>query len=255
MMEVMTGEARARSRVLTEARGVAGSVLFARSHGRRRLGDSLIGHIFSFLGRGDLSRLQDVCTLFRRCARQTQLTAFTAAEMVCYYTRRTLREGILGFGLNLEYYPGKRDNVRKLAYVSTKLELLSNYAYQVAGQRTSAYKQPFTHWLPLYLHPCHGETTRYRTLLKQALAAICNAEDVTPGAQEARGPEARWARYAEAWQSPEQIKRAKAAKAALEAKEAARRAAMPTHTKFDPSQALTVILKLLNTMVVNVMKV
>lgn len=35
----------------------------------------------------------------------------------------------------LQYDPGKRDNGRMLAYVSTKLVLLSNYAFQ-------AYKQP-----------------------------------------------------------------------------------------------------------------
>jgi len=59
----------------------------------------------------------------------------------------------------------------KLAYITTTFDLVSHLAFQEEKVRKASYKEPFSHWLPLYINKEHG--ARAVNLAKQAMAKIC----------------------------------------------------------------------------------
>jgi len=122
-------------------------------------------------------------------------------------TQASYSEEVLGVGVNLEHYDGQRDNPDKLAYVHTTLDLIGETAVGHLKVRKNVWKLPFTHWIPLYLDPTHGETSRFRDLLKASLGSICGSRE--------RGQ---------------------------------------AHVEFSPDMALTLFLKMMNTLVVSMMK-
>ena len=86
---------------------------------------------------------------------------------------------VLGVGVNLEYYPGGEGVHDELAYIETTLDLLGVAAFMELGVRRSVWKLPFTHWLPLYIHPSHGERAEFREQLQFRLAQICHPRQHT----------------------------------------------------------------------------
>jgi hypothetical protein len=69
-------------------------------------------------------------------------------------------------GLNLE---NKLNG--KLAYITTTFDLVSYTGFMKEKVRKAVYKEPFTHWLPLYINREHGE--RAIPLATEAMAKIC----------------------------------------------------------------------------------
>lgn len=108
---------------------------------------------------------------------------------MCFHTKLHFVEDVLGVGLNLE---SKLNG--KLAYITTTFDLVSYQAFTTEKVNTHAththththtcihsslpqirkasYKEPFTHWLPLYINPAHG--ARALPLVQESMAKICN---------------------------------------------------------------------------------
>jgi len=92
-------------------------------------------------------------------------TEFLKNDLVCFHSRVTFEEEMLGVGLNLEYYPNNGD----LSNISPNLDLISENAFHFEKIRAGVWRQPFTHWLPLYLSARHaGNLERH----EQAIAEI-----------------------------------------------------------------------------------
>eukprot|EP00397_Hematodinium_sp_SG-2012_P040339 GEMP01044178.1.p1 GENE.GEMP01044178.1~~GEMP01044178.1.p1 ORF type:complete len:558 (+),score=167.17 GEMP01044178.1:28-1674(+) len=79
----------------------------------------------------------------------------------CYYTTKTAQEDILGFGVRIE---------RRM--VKTEGEIISWEAYDAEKVRVTAYKKAFTHFIPCYISPAHGDTARWRDVLANCLQSI-----------------------------------------------------------------------------------
>eukprot|EP00698_Gefionella_okellyi_P004284 TRINITY_DN13973_c0_g1_i1.p1 TRINITY_DN13973_c0_g1~~TRINITY_DN13973_c0_g1_i1.p1 ORF type:complete len:588 (-),score=116.47 TRINITY_DN13973_c0_g1_i1:46-1809(-) len=117
------------------------------------------------------------------------------SELVCYHSKHSYKEAVLGYGIEVT-----TDRGGVMRELSSPCEYLSHEAFHSDGVRHSVTKKPFQQWLPLYIDSEHYK--RAQQPLQQALSRICTG-------------------------SPD---------------------------KFQPSQALQVFPKLLNSMVVAVMK-
>lgn len=73
-------------------------------------------------------------------------------ETICFHTKLSFEEDILGYGVNLEY-----DKNGKLFGISSPLDLISRTAYNDLYIRKSVWRHDFTHWIPLYINPKHGK--------------------------------------------------------------------------------------------------
>ena len=134
----------------------------------------------SFLSTAQVSRVSQVSTDFHKVAEsgilwrelfskhypKSKLTAGNIAdwkyvfmrevdhivdELVCYHTKHTFEEDVLGIPINFSVNP----KTEKVDYVSSSLDILSLTAFNKHQVRISPYKQPFTHFLPLYISEDH----------------------------------------------------------------------------------------------------
>jgi hypothetical protein len=90
-------------------------------------------------------------------------------ELLCFHSKRTHREDVLGFPINIKLYPRRDDrlqhpphqranissdssnNNNNIESISSTLDLLSYHSFKLESVRRSVWKEPFTHWLPAYL--------------------------------------------------------------------------------------------------------
>lgn len=72
-------------------------------------------------------------------------------EIVCFHTKETLFEAVLGFGVTAQYYPGSA----KLKAMQLVLDFVSLHAFEELGVRQGAFRAPFADILPLALTPGH----------------------------------------------------------------------------------------------------
>jgi len=83
-------------------------------------------------------------------------------ELICFHTKRTFEEDILGFGVNVS-----RDGRR----ITTSMDVISRTAYFEDGVRHSVMGEPFEHWLPLYINDEHAQ--RAMPYFENALSVLC----------------------------------------------------------------------------------
>ena len=77
-------------------------------------------------------------------------------ELTCFFSKRTVDEDVLGYGIALEHYPSRHnDDVPRIAYAHVSLDLLSLTSYGQEKVRESAFKEKFTHWMPLVIDAQH----------------------------------------------------------------------------------------------------
>ena len=74
-------------------------------------------------------------------------------ELLCYFTKSTLKETTLGIGISLK----KSVTTTEIKYVNPTLDLISMRAFTKLKIRTSLDATKYTHWLPLYF----GEDEEY----------------------------------------------------------------------------------------------
>ncbi|KAH3758226.1 Ubiquitinconjugating enzyme subfamily protein [Pelomyxa schiedti] len=122
--------------------------------------------IFRYLSPIDITRLGMTCKFFHKLSADGVSYVWERNELVCFHSKRTYLEDTLGVGLNLE---NKLNG--KLAYITTTFDLLSYDAFMLEKVRMAAYREPFTHWLPLYINKRHA--VQAVPLAKEAMGKIC----------------------------------------------------------------------------------
>lgn len=75
-------------------------------------------------------------------------------ETLCYHRKLGIHEDILGFGIKINYHPYIHD---KIDTIVSPLEILSISAFKEDKVRKSVWRDTFEYWMPLYIHPTHGE--------------------------------------------------------------------------------------------------
>ena len=117
-------------------------------------------------------------------------------ELCCFHTKQPLgtrrrhhstdRDGdcdakidVLGLPLRVTYNP----KTRELDYVYSSMDLLSASAFYDEGVRRSAWGEPFTHFLPLYLDAEHWEAAL--PMLRDTVRQLCTPSPSWRGAAEA----------------------------------------------------------------------
>jgi len=117
------------------------------------LPDDINDVIFQFGSRSDLHRLRTCCKLFERIIDNKTGLRFEIEELKCFHSKKTFRDEILGFGVKVERYP----NTNHICNIEPKLDLLSATSYSGYTVRMSVWKEPFSHWLPVYINKEHGQ--------------------------------------------------------------------------------------------------
>lgn len=92
-------------------------------------------------------------------------------ELICFHSKRTFEEDILGFGLRVDRH-GKK--------IQTSMDLLSRTAFFEDGVRRSVLGEPFELWFPLYINDEHAQ--RALPFLQNTLSCLCFGRigDFTP---------------------------------------------------------------------------
>ena len=132
------------------------------------LPDDLNDYIFGCLERGDLHRLRKCCTLFCRIIDNRSSLRFEVEELRCFHSKKTFRSEVLGFGVKVERYP----NSSMICDIDPKLDLLSATSYSAHTVRMNVWKEPFGHWLPVYINKEHG--ARSIPWIKRSICEILN---------------------------------------------------------------------------------
>eukprot|EP01132_Coremiostelium_polycephalum_P000614 gene614-763_t len=96
------------------------------------------------------------------------------SELICFHTRVSYKEDILGIGISSTT---KKNKPRKIDEIKSTLDLLSKTAFN-QGVRNSVLKEQFTHWLPLYFNPQHGENAW--VYLEASLSDMFNSKKFYP---------------------------------------------------------------------------
>jgi ubiquitin-protein ligase len=194
------------------------------------------------------------CRLFAQVVGQGRVVANTVSELVCYHSKVPFAEDTLGVGINLEHYPVDKGSyhknpVAKLAYAHASLDLVSYGAFHHQKVRQNVMKEPFNYWLPLYLNASHG--ARSITEAKESITIMCTPEwahdeELVRKRREAKDDRRR--RFCPKYGL--RIKQGERnAELAMTAAAAGRGA-----LEFKPEMVLDVLPKLMNTMVVSMMK-
>ena len=92
-------------------------------------------------------------------------------DFTCFYSKRTVDEDIIGYGVALEHYPPRTgDEQPRLAYVHASLEYLSLTSFGQEKVRQTAFKESFSHWVPLVIDSEHW--TKSRVIAKECIAMM-----------------------------------------------------------------------------------
>lgn len=116
---------------------------------------------------------------------------FERKETICFHSKRTWEEDVLGVGITIDRHP----KTGTIQYITTRLDLISHTAFYKEGVRQSVWqvyfyrkkretfslilkkknlKEPFTHWIPLYINSSHWR--RARKYLESSLVTIYNSD-------------------------------------------------------------------------------
>jgi len=130
----------------------------------------LLKEILTLLPSGaDSARAQNVCQLWRQVGLAAGLRE--KFEPVCFFTKFSTREAVLGLGLNVLY---RADG--SISQVDCALDPVSHHAFSLEKVREGLWREEFNHFLPLVLDGDHA--SRAKPLLERCIARIV----VGPGA-------------------------------------------------------------------------
>jgi len=116
----------------------------------------------------DMEEYKHLFSEKKEAAKSEDMEALAAkSDLVCFFTRGTFEEDVLGYGISYS----KNLRTGAIKSIQSPLDLISLRAYMNHGLRTSSYNEKFTHFLPIYINPKHGEKAMY--LAERALSIIC----------------------------------------------------------------------------------
>ncbi|ELR11964.1 Ubiquitinconjugating enzyme subfamily protein [Acanthamoeba castellanii str. Neff] len=81
-------------------------------------------------------------------------------SVICFHSKRTHEEDVLGVGISLEHFPGQA----RIKAINTSLDVLSLRAFTQDRVRLSVWKEPFRLFLPLVIGPDHFGRAREHIL-------------------------------------------------------------------------------------------
>lgn len=129
-------------------------------------------HILEYLqSRKDIISAVKACSSFASIIREYALLE-RLESVICFYSKRTMDEDILGVGVTPEYYP---HDTSKVKAIHTSLDILSLGAFSNDHVRLSVWKKPFNAFLPLVLSPNHFR--RARQLILSSLANLAGSDN------------------------------------------------------------------------------
>lgn len=73
------------------------------------------------------------------------------SDLVCFHTKLTFEEDVLGIPIQYTVNPKTSD----IDYIYSSMDLLSSQAFFQDKVRKTIWKEPFTHWLPLFITKDH----------------------------------------------------------------------------------------------------
>ena len=117
-----------------------------------------------------LQKIEDLSAALRTCKRIRDVgrkySIWIRRELLCFYNRKTFHEDILGIGLYVERHKGQD----KLKTLSSPLDLISRTAFLEDELRESAWQEKVHYWLPIPIHERHAKQAM--PLVKSILVAL-----------------------------------------------------------------------------------
>jgi hypothetical protein len=90
-------------------------------------------------------------------------------SLACWHTKQRFQDCVLGLPIDFTVNP----KTKRTDYIQSSFDLLSHGAFAIDGVRRNVYREPFTHWLPMYLSEDHW--LRGRKLLQVCVVQLLNA--------------------------------------------------------------------------------
>lgn len=116
----------------------------------------ILFEIFSFLSPQELIKVSEVNRQWKKISSHSYLNE--ARETLCFHTKKTFEEDVIGFGINVEKRVHKYNGKTSITMIiSTPLDFICKSAFYEEGVRLGVYKDNFTHWLPLYINNEHAQ--------------------------------------------------------------------------------------------------
>lgn len=140
---------------------------FAEHRSLRLVPDDVFHTICGFLPMGTNEALARMSPRFERIIGTGVDTHRIRSELVCFHSKYTYLQDILGLGMNVERYEWNKTAGALIKHIHPTLDLLGAAAYFHRNQREGVWKEKLTHWLPLYICASHG-----RRSLPQAVRQI-----------------------------------------------------------------------------------
>jgi ubiquitin-protein ligase len=117
------------------------------------LSQDVISHsIFAFLNEIDLQKCQKVSLLWKRYAEESARRRDFGQTTTCFHTKKSCKETVLGVGVNLRKNPYSG----ALQYADSPLDTISWSAFSQENIRKGVWREPFTHFLPLFINKTHA---------------------------------------------------------------------------------------------------
>jgi hypothetical protein len=119
-------------------------------------------HILQYLGsRKDLLAAANASGVLGVVVREYCLLDLREG-VICFHSKRTHEEDVLGVGIRVETFPGQHP--ARIKAIHTSLDVLSLRAFDEENVRLSVWKEPFDMFLPLVISPEHFGRARQRVL-------------------------------------------------------------------------------------------
>jgi len=113
------------------------------------LPEEVLINILSYLQHIDCVRAAGASNVLKNVSTSPQI--LIGREMLCFHSKVSYQEDILGVGINMDYTP-----LKVLQSITTPMDLVSQSAFQ-SGLRKGVWNHPFKYWIPLYINKSHGD--------------------------------------------------------------------------------------------------
>ena len=125
---------------------------------------SIFLKIFKYLEYEDIVKISSLSPEYKNLCNDPIITI--KREFICFYTKETFEDTILGYGINVNFYKGN-DTIKNITPV---LDLLSFESFNKNEIRHSVWNDEFRFWLPININLCH--VTKSRKIIEQNIADI-----------------------------------------------------------------------------------
>jgi ubiquitin-protein ligase len=130
----------------------------------RELKNPIFLKIFTYLDYEDIFKIASLCPEYAILCDDPVITI--KREFICFYTKESFEDTILGYGINVNFYKGS-DTIKNITPV---LDLLSFESFNTNEIRHSVWNDEFRFWLPINISLKH--ISKGRKIIEQNIADI-----------------------------------------------------------------------------------